>query len=43
LPTPEIASNLNKEELGNLCLTEDGENAVVAFLKALSDGDTTDK
>lgn len=34
---PEVSSNLNKSEMGNLGLTEDEENAVVAFLKTLSD------
>jgi len=42
-PEPEVSSNLNKEELGNLGLTEDEENAIVTFLKILSDGYTTDK
>jgi cytochrome c peroxidase len=37
-PEPEVSSNLNKEELGNLGLTEDEENAIVTFLKTLSDG-----
>lgn len=42
-PEPEVSSNLNKKELGNLGLTEDEENAIVAFLKTLSDGYTTHK
>jgi cytochrome c peroxidase len=42
-PEPEVSSNLNKEELGALSLTEDEENAIVAFLKTLSDGYTTGK
>ena len=42
-PEPEISSNLNTEELGNLGLTEDEENAIVAFLKTLTDGYTTRK
>jgi cytochrome c peroxidase len=42
-PEPEVSVNLNTEELGNLGLTEDEENAIVAFLKTLSDGYTTDK
>jgi len=42
-PEPEVSSNLNKEELGNLGLTEDEENAIVAFMKTLSDGYTTGK
>ncbi len=36
-PAPEVSANLNKSEMGNLALTEDEENAVVAFLKTLSD------
>jgi cytochrome c peroxidase len=36
-PAPEVSSNLNKSEMGNLALTEDEENAVVAFMKTLSD------
>jgi cytochrome c peroxidase len=39
-PAPEVAANLNTEELGDLGLTEDEENAIVAFLKTLSDGYT---
>lgn len=42
-PEPELSLNINREELGNLGLTEDEENAIVAFLKTLSDGYTTDK
>jgi cytochrome c peroxidase len=42
-PEPEVSSNLNKEELGNLGLTEDEENAIVTFLKTLSDGYTMGK
>ena len=42
-PEPEVSSNLNKERLGNLGLTEDEENDIVAFLKTLSDGYTTNK
>jgi len=37
-PSPEVASNLNREELGKLGLTEKEEDAIVAFLKTLSDG-----
>jgi cytochrome c peroxidase len=37
-PPPEVAVNVNHEELGNLGLTADEEAAVVAFLKTLSDG-----
>jgi len=39
-PEPELATNLNREELGDLGLTEDEEQAIVAFLKALTDGYT---
>jgi len=35
---PEVAANLNTEELGNLGLTEDEEWAIVAFLQTLTDG-----
>jgi cytochrome c peroxidase len=37
-PEPEVSSNLNTQELGNLGLTEDEENALVVFLKTLTDG-----
>jgi hypothetical protein len=37
-PEPEVSSNLNTDEMGNLGLTEDEENAIVAFLGTLSDG-----
>ncbi len=36
-PPPEVKANVNTEEMGNLGLTDDEENAVVAFLKTLSD------
>lgn len=36
-PAPEIAQNLNTGELGNLRLTEHDEDALIAFLKTLSD------
>jgi cytochrome c peroxidase len=39
-PAPEVADNVNTAELGNLGLTPDEEAAIVAFLKALSDGYT---
>ena len=35
---PEVAANVNTEELGNLALTDMEENAIVAFLRTLSDG-----
>jgi cytochrome c peroxidase len=37
-PTPEVAANMNTEELGNLGLTEAEERAIVAFMATLSDG-----
>jgi cytochrome c peroxidase len=37
-PAPEIAENVNESELGNLHLTDAQENAIVEFLKTLSDG-----
>ena len=37
-PAPEVAENVNTDELGDLGLTEDDEAAIVAFLKTLSDG-----
>jgi len=37
-PEPEVAVNVNMDELGNLGLTAEEEDAIVAFLKTLSDG-----
>jgi cytochrome c peroxidase len=37
-PPPEVAMNVNTDELGNLGLTPEEEAEIVAFLKALSDG-----
>jgi cytochrome c peroxidase len=37
-PTAEVPENVNREEMGNLGLTDSEEDAVVAFLKVLSDG-----
>jgi cytochrome c peroxidase len=37
-PPPEVPENVNTDELGDLGLTSDEEAALVAFLKALSDG-----
>jgi cytochrome c peroxidase len=37
-PAPEVAENVNTDELGDLGLTTEEEAAVVAFLKTLSDG-----
>jgi len=38
--TPEVAENVNKDFIGDLHLTEAEEDALVAFLKTLSDGYT---
>lgn len=37
-PAPEYAQNINTDELGNLGLTDAEEDAIVAFMKTLSDG-----
>jgi cytochrome c peroxidase len=37
-PAPEVLDNVNHDELGNLGLTADEEDAVVQYLKTLSDG-----
>lgn len=37
-PEPEVVSNMNKDELGNLGLTASEESAIVEFMKTLSDG-----
>jgi cytochrome c peroxidase len=37
-PAPEVAENVNTDELGDLGLTPDEEAAIVAFLRTLSDG-----
>jgi cytochrome c peroxidase len=37
-PPPEVKANINTEEMGNLGLTDADENALVAFLKTLTDG-----
>ncbi len=37
-PAPEVSQNINTAELGNLGLNPEEEAAIVAFLKALSDG-----
>jgi cytochrome c peroxidase len=37
-PAPETTANLNREELGDLKLTEAEEDAIVAFMRTLSDG-----
>jgi cytochrome c peroxidase len=35
---PEVAENINEDELGNLGLTDKEEDAIIAFMKTLSDG-----
>jgi cytochrome c peroxidase len=37
-PAPEVARNVNRSELGNLRLTAADEDAIVAFMRTLSDG-----
>lgn len=37
-PEPEVSENVNTDELGNLGLTDAEEDAIVAFMKTLSDG-----
>ena len=37
-PEPEVAANVNTAEVGNLGLTDEEEDAIVAFLTTLSDG-----
>jgi cytochrome c peroxidase len=37
-PPPEVSLNLNTKEMGDLGLTPEEEDAIVAFLKTLSDG-----
>jgi cytochrome c peroxidase len=37
-PKAEVAQNVNTDELGNLGLTEEEEDALVAFMMAMSDG-----
>jgi cytochrome c peroxidase len=36
-PEPEVAANINSDELGDLGLTDEEEDAVVAFMNTLSD------
>jgi cytochrome c peroxidase len=36
-PPPEVAENVNTTELGNLGLTDEEEDAIVAFMEALTD------
>jgi len=42
-PVAEVSVNINEDELGNLLLTDTEENAIVAFMKTLSDGYTFPK
>ena len=37
-PDPEVADNVNTDELGDLGLTAAEEDAIVAFMETLSDG-----
>jgi cytochrome c peroxidase len=37
-PPPEVAENINREDMGNLGLTPQEGMALIAFLKTLSDG-----
>ncbi len=37
-PVPEVQQNVNTDELGDLELSEDDEEALVAFMQTLSDG-----
>lgn len=37
-PAPEVPQNVNTDELGNLGLTNDEEDAIVTFMETLSDG-----
>ena len=37
-PAPEDSTNLNKRQLGNLKLTDQEEDALVSFLRTLTDG-----
>jgi cytochrome c peroxidase len=37
-PAPENATNINKRQLGNLKLSDQEEDAIVAFLRTLTDG-----
>ena len=38
-PAPEVAENVNTDELGDLGLTDEEEDAIVAFMATLSDSD----
>jgi cytochrome c peroxidase len=41
-PAPEVSENMDTTMVGNLGLTDDEENAIVAFLKTLTDRDRSD-
>lgn len=40
-PAPEISTNLNTQDMGNLHLSDNEEDAIVAFLQTLTDGFST--
>jgi cytochrome c peroxidase len=42
-PGPEVKENVNKDELGNLGLTDEEEDAIVSFMRTLSDGFVPEK
>lgn len=42
-PQPEVALNLNRDEMGRLGLTDAEEDAIVVFLETLTDGFTASK
>jgi cytochrome c peroxidase len=37
-PAPEVLQNINRTQMGNLGLTSQEENAIVAFMRTLKDG-----
>ena len=37
-PDPEVKENVNTEELGNLKLSDAEEDAIIVYMKTLSDG-----
>jgi cytochrome c peroxidase len=39
-PAPEVPETANADELGNLGLSDDDEDALVKFMKTLTDGYT---
>jgi len=42
-PPPEVPENVNTDELGNLGLTDAKEDAIVAFMETLFDGNVFKK